>query len=261
MKALILAAGLGTRLGQLTENRPKPMLPIAGKPLLEHTIRWLREYGIRDIAINVHHFPESITGYFGDGRGLDVSIRYSRENQLLGTAGAAKRLQAFLDEPFVAVYGDVLTNLDLDRLLAMHSVTSFGDTHGSVLTMALYAVANPSECGLVELDPTGRVRRFVEKPPPEEVFTDLAFTGIMICEPVALSYIPSDTYFDVGHDLIPALLTNHRPIYAEPIRENEFVIDIGTMPGYLRAQSIMEERTSAVTSAPGREAETRPIGN
>src|SRR3954471_9976250 len=120
MKALILAAGLGTRLGALTLDRPKPMLPVCGRPLLEHTVGLLRTHGVRDVAMNVHYFPEVITEHFGDGTRDGVRIVYSREDTLLGTAGAARRLAPFLggdgDEPFVVVYGDVLTDEDLSSL-------------------------------------------------------------------------------------------------------------------------------------------------
>src|SRR5215213_7777200 len=129
MKALILAAGLGTRLGALTLDRPKPMLPVGGRPLLEHTVGLLRAHGVRELAMNVHYFPESITGHFGDGAADGVRIVYSREDMLLGTAGAARKLASFLDEPFFVVYGDVLTDLDLSDLAAWHRAT------GAALTL------------------------------------------------------------------------------------------------------------------------------
>ena len=120
MKALILAAGEGRRLGPLTLDRPKPMLPIGRTPLLEHLLRWLRRYSITRVAINLHHQPHVITGYLGDGSHLGMSIAYSYEEELLGTAGAARKLQSFLDETFLVVYGDVFTNLNLARLLRFH---------------------------------------------------------------------------------------------------------------------------------------------
>ena len=104
-----------------------------------------------------------------------------------------------------------------------------------MLTMALYAVPNPTQCGLVGVDATGRVTRFVEKPPDDQVFTDLAFSGVMVCDPAVLTDIPPNTFFDFGHDVIPALLTDNVPVYALPIQPDEYVIDIGTLPGYLRA--------------------------
>lgn len=242
MKALILAAGQGTRLKRLTYRRPKPMLPLRGKPLLQYSLEWLARYDIHHIALNLHYQPEAISGYFGDGSRFGVQLEYSYEVSLLGTAGAAKRLQYFLDEPFVVVYGDVFTNLGLDRLKLAHarhvSAAKRNPAHApDCLTMMLYSVPNPEECGLVETDSKQRVVRFVEKPPPERVFTNQAFSGVMICEPGVLEYIPADTPFDFGRDLIPLLLGRRRPVYAESLSAGEFVIDIGTLGGYLRALS------------------------
>ncbi len=259
MKALILAAGQGTRLRSLTAHRPKPMLPLHGKPLLQHTIEWLRQYGIRDIAVNLHHHPEFIIGYFGDGSRLDVSLHYSHETTLLGTAGAAKQLESYLDEPFVVVYGDVYTNLDLYRLKLTHDrhrqhsvkvdteTNRGGDSLIGGLTMALYSVSNPHECGLVETDAEGCITRFVEKPPRHLVFTDQAFSGVMLCEPGMLAHIPAQTAFDFGHDLIPKLLADDAPVYAESILPGEFVIDIGTLNGYLTALRVAGNRQRPLT--------------
>ena len=237
MKALILAAGQGTRLQQLTARRPKPMLPIRSIPVLEHTIRWLQSYGIVDIAVNVHHFPEAIVDYFGDGCRLGVSIVYSFEDQLLGTAGAAKQLAGYLDEPFVVVYGDVVTNLDLRRLVDFHRDRARDERTSPVMTLALYRVSDPTQCGIVDVGPSGRVLRFVEKPTAEQVFADLAFSGIMVCDPCILDRIPAGRVYDYGHDVIPDLLLNGAPIFAQPISADEFLVDIGTLQGYLRALS------------------------
>jgi NDP-sugar pyrophosphorylase family protein len=235
MKALILAAGQGTRLGTLTAKRPKPMLPVQGKPLLEHTLAWLRRYGIVDIAINVHHHPEVIAGHFGDGDRFGVRLTYSREEKLLGTAGAAKRLAAYLNEPFVVVYGDVFTNLDLTRLIALHQQGDSRRPAAALMTLALYRVPNPTQCGLVETAPDGRIVRFVEKPDAAQVFTDLAFSGVMVCQPAILDQIPPDVSYDYGHDLLPRLLAAGAPLYAQAIAPSEYVIDIGTLQGYLAA--------------------------
>jgi NDP-sugar pyrophosphorylase family protein len=232
MKALILAAGQGTRLKSLTAARPKPMLPIRGKPLLQHTVEWLAGYGVRHIAVNLHHCPESILDHFGDGSRFGVALRYSYETTLLGTAGAAKRLEGYLDEPFVVVYGDVYTNLDLGRLNALHARHR---REAGCVTMALYRVSNPEACGLVETGAEGRVTQFVEKPPRDRIFTDLAFSGVMICEPSVLASVPEAIPFDFGHDLLPKLLSKGAPVYAEPAAGGEFVIDIGTLDGYLAA--------------------------
>lgn len=235
MKALILAAGKGSRLGSLTLTCPKPMLPVAGQPLLSHIIGWLRRYDIDEIAINLHHLPEQITTYLGNGAAAGVAITYSYEPELLGTAGAARQLQGFLDTTFVVAYGDVFTNVNLARVLDLHTQRR---ADGGLLTMALYRVPNPTECGLVELDASGRVVRFVEKPPPDQVFTNLANSGILVCEPAVLDHIPTQTVYDFGHDLVPYLLQQGLPVYGQEIGEEEYLIDIGTPAGYARAEQI-----------------------
>ena len=240
MKALILAAGKGTRISHLTQRCPKPMLPIQGRPLLEHAVHWLAAFGIHEIGMNLHYMPEVITNHFGDGRAYGVSITYAYEPELLGTAGAAKNLAHFLNEPFVVLYGDVFTNFDLSRLIAFHQKQQTGaagaDSAGAVLSLALYHVPNPAECGLVELDQAGRVVRFVEKPPVDAIFTDLANAGIFVCEPTIFDYIPADTAFDFGRDLLPRLLDAGLPVFGLETAAHEYVIDIGTPAGYARAQ-------------------------
>jgi len=245
MKGLILAAGKGTRLRDLTHSRPKPMLPVQGKPLLEEHITWLHDNGIEQIAMNLHHCPTVITDYFGDGSRFGVQITYSYEPQLLGTAGAAKRLQAFLDEPFVVVYGDVFTNLSLPRLLAFHEERKAQTSVTTVATLALYKVPNPTECGLVETDATGRIQRFVEKPPPDQVFTDLANAGLMVCEPTLLELIPAASEVDFGRHVFPVALTSGYALWGQPITADEYVIDIGTFHGYDRAQQVAHAAPTA----------------
>ncbi len=239
MKALILAAGKGTRLQDLTRNCPKPMLPIQGVPLLERVVCWLRDHGITEIAMNLHHCPQVITDHFGDGKALGVTIVYSYEETLLGTAGAAKRLATFLDEPFVVAYGDVFTNLNLTRLMAAHQQQRRLESRDTLATIALYRVPNPTECGLVEIDETGRVMRFVEKPPPDQVFTDLANAGMMVCEPEIFQFIPKETSFDFGRDLFPLLLNEGKSLWGQAITDGEYLIDIGTPNAFQRAQQLM----------------------
>lgn len=241
MKALVLAAGKGTRLGHLTADFPKPMLAVAGRPLLAYHIDWLRQHGVTEIAINLHHAADVIRTYFGDGSDLGVQITYSYEPELLGTAGAAKRLEWFLDERFAVVYGDVFTNVDLTLLEAFHAAGTRASDRG--LTLSLYRVPNPTECGLVDIDEQGRVLRFVEKPPADQVFTDLANAGVLICEPGVLSRTPADTVYDFGRDLLPRLLAEGWPVFGAPISSDEYVIDIGTPSGYLRAQQLAATRT------------------
>ncbi|MCX6044213.1 MAG: nucleotidyltransferase family protein [Chloroflexi bacterium] len=244
MKALILAAGKGTRISHLTQNCPKPMLPVGEKPLLAHLVHWLHSHHITEIAINLHYAPDAIINYFGDGSAYGVALTYSYEAQLLGTAGAAKQLEHFLNETFVVIYGDVYTNLNLTRLTNFHAARK---TLGQApaLTLALYQVPNPTECGLVELDATNRVTRFVEKPPADQVFTNLANAGIMVCEPEILKVVPRNTAFDFGHNVLPRLLAIDAPIFGQAIADHEFLIDIGTPAGYQRAQQKAQTHSTA----------------
>ncbi len=230
LKALILAAGEGTRLRPLTLDRPKPMLPIAGEPLLAITVEQLRRHGVIDLAINLHYHPEAITSYFEDGRRFGVSITYSDEERLLGTAGAAKQLEHFLNDTFFVVYGDVLTDLDYGALLRFHR------ERRSLVTLSLYHVDNPTEVGLVGLDQAGRVTRFLEKPRLDEVFTDLASSGVLVCEPAVLGAVRWGVFCDFGLDLLPLLLTEGAPMYGLPLAAGEYLIDIGTPEKYARAQ-------------------------
>lgn len=232
MKAMILAAGEGTRLRPLTERCPKPMLPVAGRPVLEHTLAWLHRYGIREVAVNLHHLPDVIRDHLGDGSRFGVRITYSFEEQLLGTAGAVRRLKDFFNETFIVVYGDVLTDLDLAALWRFHQA------HGGVGTVALYRVRNPTACGLVELDWDGRIVRFLEKPRSEEVFTNLANAGVYVLEPEVIAHIPSEGAPDFGRDVFPALLQRGLVLYGYIIPATTRLIDIGSPEHYRLAREL-----------------------
>jgi NDP-sugar pyrophosphorylase family protein len=234
MKALILAAGEGTRLRPLTAERPKPMLPIAGLPLLERIVVLLRHHGITEIAINLHYKPWAIVHHFGCGQKWGVRIHYSFEEELLGSAGAAKQLEWFLDESFIVFYGDVYTEMDLSALIAAHR------QGGAPITMGLYAVDNPKDCGIVELDDRSRVCRFVEKPAPDQVFSRLANAGIFVVEPAVLSRLPAGRFLDFGKDVFPEMLERGQTIMGYPIED--ILIDIGTPENYQKAQQLVAKR-------------------
>ncbi len=234
-RALVLAAGEGTRLRPLTLDRPKPMVPINGKPLLDITLGWLKEHGIRDIAINLHYKPHVITEYFGNGRASGVNLHYSREATILGTAGAARAIRDWVDgSTLVLVYGDVLTDLDLSAMLDFHRGVQRRDPSAAV-TMSLYHVPNPTEVGLVGMDENGKVNRFLEKPKAEEVFTDLANAGVLIMEPDVLDLIPENTFCDFGLHVFPMLLRTGLSIYGWVIPDNTYLLDIGSPEKYDQA--------------------------
>jgi mannose-1-phosphate guanylyltransferase len=235
-KALVLAAGEGTRLRPLTLTVPKAMVPVDGEPVLAHIIAWLARHGVHEVAINLHYRPEAITDFFGNGSRWRVQLRYSQEERLLGTAGAARRLSRFLqDGPFVVVYGDVLTDLDLGRLLGFHEERRRTEP-GIAATLALYRVPNPTEVGIVGVDGRSRVTRFLEKPRPEQVFTDLANAGVMIVEPRVLAAIPDGQFSDFGLDVLPALLAAGAPIYGWVIPADAYLLDMGSLEKYAQAQ-------------------------
>lgn len=234
-RAIVLAAGEGTRLRPLTLDRPKPMVPIAGAPLLDIALGWLRDQGLTEVAINLHYKPDVIVNYFGDGSAQGVRIHYSHEEKILGTAGAVRRIKEWVNgDPLVVVYGDVLTDLDLRAMLDFHRRQIKRDPSTAV-TMSLYHVPNPTEVGLVGMDEAGKVQRFVEKPKPEEVFTDLANAGILVMQPEVLDLIPDDTFCDFGLHVFPMLLAAGMSIYGWVIPDDAYLLDIGSPEKYAQA--------------------------
>ncbi len=223
-KALLLAAGEGTRLRPLTLQRPKPMLPLGGRPILEYLVDLLRCHAVREIAINLHYKPEAIVDYFGDGSRFGVSITYSMETQLLGSAGAAKHLDWFFNEPFLVLYGDVLADIDLTALVDEHL------EHRGLGTLALYEVEDPTRCGVVKLDDQQRITRFVEKPPADAIPSNLANAGIYVLEPAILDYVTPGTVSDFGQDVFPAALERGAALYGS--RPSGYLLDIGSPERY-----------------------------
>lgn len=231
MKGMILAAGEGRRLRPLTDHVPKPMLPVAGRPLLEHTITYLRDCGVTDLAVNLYHLPQVVIDYFGDGSRWGVSLHYSVEEHLLGSAGGVKRLQSFFDDTFIVFYGDLLTWVDLRPMIELHRRT------GVLATMGLYHVPDPWNRGIVQLDEANNVVRFVEKPPRDQVFSNLANAGIYVLEPEVLNRIPAEQVYDFGHDVFPGLLADGIQVAGYVIED--FLIDIGLPEKYEEANRIM----------------------
>jgi NDP-sugar pyrophosphorylase family protein len=230
MKAVILAAGVGSRLRPLTDTCPKPMLPIADRPLLARTLDWLRASGVAEAALNLHHLADVVRGGLGGGEAWGMTLRYSYEPELLGSAGAlrtiAERFPGWLDQTFALIYGDMLCDIDLAELLAAHQ-----SAH-AILTIALKHTATPHTQGMIELDSAGRVRRFVEKP-ADWRGGDLANAGVYLCEPAILEAIPPG-FSDFGHDIIPALLEAGAIVCGRLAQG--YLLDIGTPDAYARAQ-------------------------
>ncbi|HEV3153081.1 MAG TPA: nucleotidyltransferase family protein [Candidatus Baltobacteraceae bacterium] len=230
---MILAAGEGSRLRPLTLTRPKPMIPVAGTPILEYNVRLLAEHGVRDLTINLHHQPEVITEYFGDGSRFGVKIRYSYEPELLGTAGAVAAVRDLFEEDFLLVYGDNLSDCNLTALLELHF------DRRAALTMALYRREDPQASGIVGVDDDGRVTQFLEKPRPDQVFSNWVNAGYLAISPSVAGAIPSGRPSDFGRDVFGALLDAGRPVYGYRMTEQLWWID--SLADYERTQRQFED--------------------
>ncbi len=224
MKAIIMAGGEGTRLRPLTCGIPKPMVPIANKPVMEHIINHVRSYGIKDIGVTMAYLPSVITDYFGDGSEWDINLSYFIEESPLGTGGSVKNAEEFLDDTFIIISGDALTNIDIKKAIDFHK------SKGSKATLVLRKEAVPLEYGVVITDDAGKIVRFMEKPSWGEVFSDTINTGIYVLEPEVLSYYKKGDNFDFSKDLFPKLLNDKIPMYGYVAEE--YWNDIGDLKVY-----------------------------
>ena len=259
MKAMILAAGKGTRVRPITHTIPKPMIPILQKPVMEFLLELLREHGFTEIMVNVSHLAEEIENYFRDGQRFGVEIAYSFEGRIedgeligdaMGSAGGLKKIQNFqhfFDDTFVVLCGDALVDLDLTEAVKRHKAK------GALASLITKRVPRDqvSSYGVVVTDGDGRVRSFQEKPEVDEAASDMINTGIYIFEPEVLDFVPSDQAFDIGSDLFPKLVAAGAPFYALPM-EFEWV-DIGKVPDYWQAiRSVLQGQVRQV-KIPGKE--------
>lgn len=227
MQALILAGGEGTRLRPLTIYTPKPVVPIVNRPFLYYQIDLLKRAGIKEITLSLSYKPDKIEGIFGDGEGYGVKIHYTVEASPLGTAGAYKNAEEHLTQTAVVFNGDVLTDIDIAKVVAYHRERK------AAATIVLTPVENPSAYGLVETEADGRVRRFLEKPKAEEITCNTINAGIYILEPHILKYIPAGERFSFEYQLFPALLQNNEAFYAYTM--SDYWLDIGTPQRYQQA--------------------------
>ncbi|MBE3581512.1 MAG: NTP transferase domain-containing protein [Thermoanaerobacteraceae bacterium] len=227
MKAIIMAGGEGSRLRPLTCRRPKPLVPVANRPVMEYCVDLLRRQGFAEIGVTLQYLPGLIQEYFGDGSDFGVHLQYFVETTPLGTAGSVRNAAPFLDQTFVVVSGDALTDFDLREAVAFHR------ERGALATLVLTQVENPLEYGVVITDPDGKIRAFLEKPSWGEVFSDRVNTGIYILEPEVLDLIPPDRPFDFSKDLFPLLLKEDKPLYG--ITLEGYWCDIGNIAQYWQA--------------------------
>lgn len=259
MKAMILAAGKGTRVRPITFTIPKPMIPILQKPVMEFLLELLKHHGFDQIMVNVSHLANEIEGYFRDGQRFGVEIAYSFEGRIvdgelmgkaLGSAGGMKKIQEFspfFDDTFVVMCGDALIDLDLTEAVRQHK------EKGAIATVVMKSVPlkQVPSYGVVVTDNDGRIKSFQEKPKVEEALSTDINTGIYIFEPEIFDYIPAGVEYDIGGDLFPKLVANNAPFYG--IRMEFEWVDIGKVPDYWQAiQDVMTGQVKLV-DIPGQE--------
>jgi len=227
VKAIIMAGGEGTRLRPLTCHLPKPLVPVLNRPVMEYTVELLKKHGITEIGVTLQYLPQEIKDWFGDGEKWGVSLKYFTETKPLGTAGSVKNAESFLDDTFIVISGDALTDLELQQAIDFHRQRK------ALVTIVLTSVANPLEYGVVLTRPDGRIERFLEKPGWGEAFSDQVNTGIYLLEPEIFQFIPRDKQYDFSKDLFPFLLSRNLPIFGCLLKG--YWCDIGNLSQYLQA--------------------------
>lgn len=232
IKAVVLAGGLGTRLYPLTRKTPKCMLPINGKPVLEYIIKYLADYGFRQIIITVGNYRNQIVDHFGDGAQFGIKLHYSVERKPLGTAGSFKNAEKLISDTALVIQGDNLTNF------ALNDIISFHRKKRALATIALTSVKNPQEYGVAIIDKNKRITRFEEK--PTRSFSNLINSGIYVLDHKVLQYIPRNQMFDFSRDLFPQLLRKKLPLYG--VEVNGYWFDIGTPESYKRARDYLRSK-------------------
>ena len=244
MKAMILAGGMSTRLYPLTKEVPKPLVPIAGEPNSGHLMRYLRSFGIEEVAINVHYLADQIVESFGDGSKYGVKLHYLHEKVLLGSAGGVKQMEDFLkDETFVVIGCDEITDMRLDALLDFHK------KRGAEATIGLVEADDVSQYGVVIVDGEGRIVDFQEKPEPGTERSKLVNTGVYIFEPAILDRIPAGAFWDFGKNVFPELQSEAAKFYGLRM-QGAYWRDIGTPSEYrLATRDVLEGRVRLLGNA------------
>src|SRR5205085_2729841 len=227
MQALILAGGKGTRLRPMTVYTPKPVVPICNRPFLLYQIDTLRRAGITDITLSLSYQPFKIEQQLGDGSDFGVKLTYTVEPLPMGTAGAYKFAEDLIREPTVVFNGDIVTDLDLKSVIRQHN------SRKAAATIVLAPVENPSAYGLVETEEDGRVRRFLEKPNPDEISCNTINAGTYILDPKVLDFMPAGETYSFEYDLFPDLLKRGEKFYAH-VPDDAYLIDIGAPARYLQ---------------------------
>src|SRR5438094_4371750 len=229
MQAVVMAGGEGSRLRPLTINRPKPMVSIVNKPCLGHIFDLLQRHGINDAFVTLQYLASQIQDSFGDGGAIGMRLKYSVEESPLGTGGSVRQIGDALDDAFIVISGDALTDIDLTKVVAFHRERK------AAVTLTLYHVANPLEYGVVITGEDGRISKFLEKPSWGEVFSDTINTGIYVIEPRVLERFGVGEVFDFSKDLFPRLLAEGEPLYGY-VAEGYWT-DVGSIAEYARANA------------------------
>lgn len=222
---MVLAAGVGSRLDPLTTQVPKPLVPIANRPVLEHILRLLKKQGITQVISNLHHLPDQLTDYFGNGQAMGMDLQFHLEEELSGDAGGVRACQWFLeDDTFLVMMGDLVSDIDLGAVLKQHK------QKGALATIALKQVADVSQLGVAVLNQEGFITGFQEKPSPQSALSNLASTGIYILEAEVFKHIPAQGSYGFGRQLFPSLVKAGAPILGVDI--NNYWSDVGTIKQY-----------------------------
>jgi NDP-sugar pyrophosphorylase family protein len=225
MKAIVLAAGVGSRLDPLTTQVPKPLVPVANTPVMEHILLLLKRHGISEIASNLHYLPDQVRNYFGDGSKLDVELGFHFEETLSGDAGGVRALRNYLDgETFIVMMGDLLTDADLTYVINQHK------SKGALATIALKQVDDVSQFGVALLDSQSFIKGFQEKPAAADALSNLASTGIYILEHEIFKHIPENGPYGFGRQLFPTLVDQGLPVLGVEI--SNYWSDVGTVKQY-----------------------------
>lgn len=227
-KAIVLCGGKATRLAALTADRPKPMLEVGGRPLVEHTIRQLAAIGVQEIGINLFQHPDAVRSHFGDGARFGVSLTYSVEPEPFGTAGALRAFRRMLSEPFFVAYGDNLTTCNFGALADSHA------SLGGIGTIALYWRDDVTKHSAVQIQPDMRITQFVEKPRAEEAPSQWISAGMMVLDPAILGYIPAVGHADLGFHTLPAVLAGGERLNGYYMQDGEGLWWIDTPGDYER---------------------------
>ncbi len=229
MKAMVMAAGIGTRLRPLTYALPKPMLMVVNRPVIEHMLYLLERSGVKEVVINLHHQPKAIKNYLKTGERLGVKIHYSYEEKIKGTAGGVRKASKHFKKTFLVVSGDGVTDIDLNKAVAFHKKKK------AMATIVLSAVDTKFPYGIVLTRTNGRIRRFIEKPGWGDVFHNWVNTGIYVLEPEIFKFIPKSSEYDFGHQLFPKLVKMGQAVFG--YKAPGYWCDIGDLHEYRRVHT------------------------